>query len=72
MNKGIFIGAILILIGIISSIISIIIWQNNGYGDLDASKMLRLTIPILTTFVCGIQLMFSSFFLGILEIKTKR
>ena len=72
MNKGIFIGAILILIGIISSIISIIIWQNNGYGDLDASKMLRLTMPILTTFVCGIQLMFSSFFLGILEIKTKR
>ena len=72
MNKGIFIGAILILIGIISSIISIIIWQNNGYGDLDASKMLRLTMPILITFVCGIQLMFSSFFLGILEIKTKR
>lgn len=72
MNKGIFIGAILILIGIISSIISIIIWQNTGYGDLDASKMLRLTMPILTTFVCGIQLMFSSFFLGILEIKTKR
>ena len=72
MNKGIFIGAILILIGIISSIISIIIWQNSGYGDLDASKMLRLTMPILTTFVCGIQLMFSSFFLGILEIKTKR
>lgn len=72
MNKGIFIGAILILICIISSIISIIIWQNTGYGDLDASKMLRLTMPILTTFVCGIQLMFSSFFLGILEIKTKR
>lgn len=72
MNKGIFIGMILFLIGIISSIIAVIIWSNHNFGDLDASYMLRITIPALTTLICGIQLMFSSFFIGILEIKTKR
>lgn len=72
MNRGIFIGAISFLIGLIGSIIAIIIWYNTGFGDLESSRMLRLTIPMLILFVCGIQLMFSSFFLGILEIKVRK
>lgn len=72
MNKGIFVGTILFLIGIISSILAICIWSSSGFGDLNASYMLRITIPALTTLVCGLQLMFSSFFLGILEIKIKQ
>lgn len=72
MNRGIFIGAILFLVGLIGSIIAIVIWSNAGFGNLESSKMLRLTIPMLILFVCGIQLMFSSFFLGILEIKIRR
>lgn len=72
MNRGIFIGAILFLIGLIGSIVAICIWSNAGFGNLESSKMLRLTIPMLILFVCGIQLMFSSFFLGILEIKIRK
>lgn len=72
MNRGIFIGAILFLIGLIGSIVAIHIWSNAGFGNLESSKMLRLTIPMLILFVCGIQLMFSSFFLGILEIKIRK
>lgn len=72
MNRGIFIGAILFLVGLIGSIVAIVIWSNAGFGNLESSKMLRLTIPMLILFVCGIQLMFSSFFLGILEIKIRK
>ena len=72
MNKGIFIGSILVIIGLIGSIIAIYIWSLTDFGNLIAEKMLRLTIPMLVMFVCGIQLMFSSFFLGILEIKIKK
>ena len=72
MNRGIFIGAILFLIGLIGSIVAICIWSNAGFGNLESSKMLRLTIPMLILFVCGIQLMFSSFFLGILEIRIRK
>lgn len=72
MNRGIFIGAIIFLIGLIGSIVAICIWSNAGFGNLESSKMLRLTIPMLILFVCGIQLMFSSFFLGILEIKIRK
>ena len=72
MNKGILIGAILVLIGIIGSIIALHIWSSTGFGNLIPNKMLRLTIPMLVLFVCGIQLMFSSFLLGILEINVKK
>lgn len=72
MNQGILIGAILFFIGLIGSIIAICIWSYNDFGALIPEKMLRLTIPILVLFVCSIQLMFSSFFLGILEIKIKK
>lgn len=72
MNKGIFIGALLFLLGIIVSVFALVIWSNHGFGDLNATCMLRITIPALTTLVCGLQLMFSSFFLGILEIKIKK
>lgn len=72
MNRGIFIGAILFIVGLIGSIVAVVIWSNANFGDLDASKMLRLTIPMLVLLVCGIQLMFSSFFVGILEIKVKK
>lgn len=72
MNKGIFIGSILVIIGLIGSIIAIYIWSLTDFGNLIAERMLRLTVPMLVMFVCGIQLMFSSFFLGILEIKVKK
>ncbi len=72
MNRGILVGAILFVVGLIGSIVALVIWSNTNFGNLDASKMLRLTIPMLVLLVCGIQLMFSSFFLGILEIKVKK
>ena len=72
MNKGIFIGFILLLFGIAGAIVSFVIWSKTGYGNLIPEIMFRLTIPVLILIVCGIQLMFNSFFLGILEIKTRK
>ena len=72
MNKGIFIGAILFMAGLIGSIAAVVLWSHSGFGNLDASNMLRLTVPMLILFICGLQLMFSSFFLGILEIKIRK
>lgn len=71
MNRGVFIGAMMLVTGIIGAIVAVLLWSNTGFGDLSPSKMFRLTIPVLIVIVCGLQLMFSSFFLGILEIKTK-
>lgn len=68
-NKGIFLGLALVLLGIIGSIYAVVIWSYVGFGDLNPEEMLRLTLLLMTIIVSGIQLIFSSFFLGILEIK---
>lgn len=72
MNKGILIGACLLFLGIAGAIASVVIWSDTGFGNLTPEHMFRLTIPVLIFIVCGIQLMFNSFFLGILEIRTKK
>lgn len=72
MNKGISIGACLLFLGIVGAIASVVIWSDTGFGNLTPEHMFRLTIPVLILIVCGIQLMFNSFFLGILEIRTKK
>lgn len=72
MNKGILIGACLLFLGIVGAIASVVIWSDTGFGNLTPEHMFRLTIPVLILIVCGIQLMFNSFFLGILEIRTKK
>ena len=71
MNKGIFVGAILFVLGIVGSIVAVVLWSKTGFGELVPEQMLRLTIPTLILMVNGIQLMFSSFFLGILDIEVK-
>lgn len=72
MNKGILVGACLVFLGIVGAITSVVIWSDTGFGNLTPEHMFRLTIPVLILIVCGIQLMFNSFFLGILEIRTKK
>lgn len=69
MNTGIFVGVLIFLIGLIGAIVAVVIWSNNNFGDLNAETMLIGTIPTVACLINGIQLMFSSFFLGILEIK---
>ena len=71
MNKGIFIGSLLFVLGIVGSIVAVILWSKTGFSELVPEQMLRLTIPTLILMVNGIQLMFSSFFLGILDIEVK-
>ena len=68
-DKGIFFGAILFIIGFVMTIIALVNWNKASYGALIPSQMMRLTIPAVTCMIVGIQLFFGSFFIGILKIK---
>lgn len=69
MDKGIFVGAVLFILGIIIMIVAFVKWKQTGFGGLLPNEMMRTTIPSLVLIVCGIELIFSSFFIGILNIK---
>jgi glycosyltransferase involved in cell wall biosynthesis len=47
-------------------------WWNSGFGNLDPSVSMRKVIPAVVLLVLGIQTIFSSFFVSILTLRTKR
>ena len=70
-DRGIFIGFLLFFTGFLLTIVALVGWNKSGYGELNPQLMMRLTIPAVTAMVVGIQVLFGSFFIGILKIKRK-
>ena len=64
-ENGTLAGLILVVI------LSVVLWKNTSFGDLDPQRVMRYTIPAMTCIVIGAQIIFGSFFLGILKIKHK-
>ena len=69
LEKGLLIGFTCILIGLVSSVLALIYWQSRPFGPLDRSISLRIVVPGITLFALGTQIVLSSFFLSILEMK---
>ncbi|MBQ9438290.1 MAG: glycosyltransferase family 2 protein [Lachnospiraceae bacterium] len=70
-DKGVFWGFLLILAGLIVSLVAVFIWGRGGFMMAIPEQLMRLTIPALALIQIGVQLVFSSFFVGILQIKRK-
>jgi hypothetical protein len=47
-------------------------WQQSGFGPLDPRVTMRQVVPAVTLLALGVQTLFASFFLGILELKRPR
>jgi len=71
LERGVVIGVILILLGLVSSVSAISYWMGASFGKLDPTRSMRLVIPGTVLFSVGFQILFSSFFLGILMTKRK-
>jgi glycosyltransferase involved in cell wall biosynthesis len=68
-EKGIMIGILLFVIGFVMTLISIFEWKNTAFSNLNPLVVMKLTIPAMILMVVGIQIIFSSFFAGILKVK---
>jgi len=68
-EKVMFFGLILFFLGILASIAAVVFWQSANFGELDPSKVMRLTIPATVFMVVGVESIFAGFFVGILRIK---
>ena len=67
----IFIGALLMIVGIILSILAVSIWGSGGFGPLVPEKMMRITIPAVAMIAVGVQSMFIGFIMSIVKVKDK-
>jgi glycosyltransferase involved in cell wall biosynthesis len=71
LEAGLMVGAILILLGLGGTFYAFSTWQRHLFGALDPSETMRVVIPSVTCFALGFQVVFSSFFLSVLNLKIK-
>lgn len=66
------IGAILVLLGIALSVYAFSYWGQSSFGNLQPEAMMRIIIPAVSSIIIGGQVMFTSFFAGIISIPDRR
>lgn len=69
LERGIILGIAFCLVGLMASVYAVFTWGSVSFGPLEPVRMMRITIPSLTCLCFGIQLIFASFFLSVLDIK---
>lgn len=65
LENGIIFGLMMIVAGIIGSIFALHSWANVDFGILSPEHMMRITIPVVTLLIVGIQTIFASFFMNL-------
>ncbi len=68
-DKGILFGFIVIVVGLVLSIKAFILWKETSFGNMVPEILMRIIIPAATMIEIGIEVIFASFFIGILKIK---
>jgi glycosyltransferase involved in cell wall biosynthesis len=72
LERGLILGGIIGLAGLVGLIFSLTYWQSNKFGSLNYEHALRLMIPSATALVLSCQVILGGFFLSILGIKQTR
>lgn len=68
LELGLSIGSCLIILGGIGSLYTFTIWFQNSFGPLIPTQMMRILIPSITSIILGIQFVFASFFMSLLDL----
>ena len=68
---GIVMGFFVFFCGLAGSIYAFYVWQQAKFGNLEYKQILRIVVPSATLILLGTQMLFSSFFVGILKIKRR-
>jgi len=71
LEAGLLAGFLVTLTGFVLILSAFLYWKAHGYGPISYPDSLRMTIPGITAFTLGIEMIFSSFFLSVLGMKQK-
>jgi glycosyltransferase involved in cell wall biosynthesis len=72
LERGLALGAILFLVGLIVFGTAVAEWSNVRFGQLTRGNAIRLVIASSTTLMLGAQILYGSFFLYLLEYRAAR
>jgi glycosyltransferase involved in cell wall biosynthesis len=71
LEVGIIVGLLVLLGGFAAFAYAIGFWGRASFGELDVSQSLRIVAPSATALVLGLQIIFSSFFISVLDLKRR-
>lgn len=71
LEKGVFIGLAIFLLGLIELLQAVWYWKIFHFGVIVHSVSLRMVVPGVTFMIISVQIVFSSFFLGILNLPRR-
>jgi glycosyltransferase involved in cell wall biosynthesis len=71
LEGGLAAGFALALAGLAASIYATFQWADEGFGNLDPFRVMRIGIPAVLLLVLGFQIIFSSFILSLLQIPRR-
>lgn len=69
LERGLILGCLVFGIGVVFLLTAFNQWHAVGFGELNYATSLRLMIPAMTSMTIGIQMVFSSFFISVLDIE---
>ncbi len=72
LEAGLVVGILITLAGLVGSIYSLYLWDQQDFGQLEYSHILRVVIPSVFAIMIGLQTIFSSFFLSFLGLNQKK
>lgn len=72
LEAGLIIGVLITLAGLGGSVYSLYLWDQQDFGQLNYSSILRVVIPSVFAIMIGLQTIFSSFFLSFLGLNQKK
>lgn len=64
-------GVVMFIVGIILLIVNLVSWGSQSFGTMDVCAITRMTALSIIALALGVQLIFGSFFMGILQINHK-
>lgn len=71
LETGILVGVLLLAFGLGSFGYSFSLWRGTGFGPLDATRILRITLPSAAALMLGVEVVFASFVLSLLGIDRR-
>ena len=72
LERGLALGAVFILLGLVTLGAAVAAWSELGFGDLPRGITIRLVIASSTTLVLGTQIIYGSFLLYVLDYRGNR
>ena len=69
LEKGLLVGAVAVLVGVVLLVLAVNKWRNTGFGELDYASTMRLVVPGVTLTALGFQTLLSSFFVSVLGLN---